>query len=290
MYERQLEEAITIISELIPTSIRMSTPLALAGLGGIYSERSGVVNIALEGIMLMSAFGYVIGTSASGSIWIGLIAGIGCGVAIALVHAIASISFRADQIVSGIAINFLAIGVTEFLGRNATSQRVEGLNQWDLPLIGSYSWLIYVTLFLMVASNVFLFKTPWGLRLRAAGESTEALNTLGLSRARWQYVGVTVSGVFAGLGGCFLVSEAHYFTKGMTAGRGYVALAAVIFGNWSPYRMAAACLLFGFANAIELANRWQIPPQLLQCLPYLLTMVVLVGVIGKSRPPASLGR
>ena len=268
----------------------MSTPLALTGLGGIFSERSGVVNIALEGIMLMSAFGYVIGTSVFESTWIGLIAGIGCGIAIALVHAIASISFRADQIVSGVAINFLAIGVTEFLGRNATSQRVEGLNQWDLPLIGSYSWLIYGTLFLTVASNVFLFKTPWGLRLRAAGESTEALNTLGLSRACWQYVGVTVSGVFAGLGGCFLASEAHYFTKGMTAGRGYVALAAVIFGNWSPYRMAAACLLFGFANAIELANRWQIPPQLLQCLPYLLTMVVLVGVIGKSRPPASLGR
>ena len=268
----------------------MATPLTLAGLGGIYSERSGVVNIALEGIMLVSAFGYVTGTSVSGSTWIGLIVGICCGTSIALVHAIASISFRANQIVSGVAINFLAVGITEFFNRNATSQRVEGLNHWNLSLIGSYSCLVYLTLLLMVGSHVFLFKTPWGLRLRAAGESTEALNTLGLSRAWWQYVGVTVSGVFAGLGGCFLASEAHYFTKGMTAGRGYVALAAVIFGNWSPYKMAAACLLFGFANALELASRWDIPSQLLQCLPYLLTMVVLVGVIGKSKPPASLGK
>ena len=289
-FGRQPEEASTIISELIPITIRMSTPLTLAGLGGIFSERSGVVNIALEGIMLMSAFGYVIGTGASDSTWIGLIIGICCGTVIALIHAIASISFRVDQIVSGVAINFLAFGVTEFLSGNATSQRVEGLNQWNFPLIGSYSCLVYVTILLMVGSHVFLFKTPGGLRLRAAGESTEALNTLGLSRAWWQYVGVTASGVFAGLGGCFLASEAHYFTKGMTAGRGYVALAAVIFGNWSPYRMVAGCVLFGFTNALELANRWQIPSQLLQCLPYLLTMVVLVGVIGKSKPPASLGK
>ena len=289
MYGRRAKEAVTIIFELIPTTIRMSTPLTLAGLGGIFSERSGVVNIALEGIMLVSAFGYVIGTSASDSAWTGLIVGIGFGAAIALVHAIASISFRSDQIVSGVAINFLAIGVTEFLNRNATSPRVEGLNQWNLPLIGSFSCLVYLTLLLMVGSHLFLFKTPWGLRLRAAGESTEVLNALGLSRARWQYVGVMASGVLAGLGGCFLASEAHYFTKRMTAGRGYVALAAVIFGSWNPYKMGAACLLFGFANALELASRWQIPPQLLQCLPYLLTMIVLVGVIGKSKPPASLG-
>ncbi len=267
----------------------MSTPLALAGLGGIYSERSGVVNIALEGMMLISAFGYVIGTSASGSAWNGLIVGIGFGTAFALVHAIASISFRADQIVSGVAINFLAIGVTEFLNRRATSTRVEGIDEWNLPLIGSYSCLVYLTLLLMVGTHIFLFKTPWGLRLRAAGESTEALNTLGLSRAQWQFVGVIASGVLAGLGGCFLASEAHYFTKGMTAGRGYVALAAVVFGNWYPYKTVAACLLFGFASALEVADRWQIPSQLLQCLPYLLTMVVLVGVIGKSKPPASLG-
>ena len=130
----------------------------------------------------------------------------------------------------------------------------------------------------------------WGLRLCAAGESTEALDALGLSRSRQQYIGVVISGILAAAGGCFLASEAHYFTKGMTAGRGYVALAAVIFGKWKPLGAGAACLLFGFASALELANLWNIPPQLLNSLPYLLTMIVLVGVIGKATPPASLGR
>ena len=130
-----------------------------------------------------------------------------------------------------------------------------------------------------------------GLRLSAAGESTEALDALGLSRSRQQYLGVVISGLLAGIGGCLLASEAHYFTKGMTAGRGYVALAAVIFGKWKPLGSGAACLrLFGFASALELANRWHIPPQLLNSLPYLLTMIVLVGVIGKANPPSELGQ
>jgi simple sugar transport system permease protein len=279
-----------MIFELIPTTIRMSTPLALAALGGIYSERSGVVNIGLEGMMLMGAFGYVIGTPMLGSTWGGLIIGIGCGGAIALLHAIASISFRADAIVSGVAVNLMAVGITEFFIRGATSQRVAGLPQWGLPWLGSYAFIVYLTLLLVIMSQVFLFKTPWGLRLCVAGESTEALNALGLSRARWQYLGVLISGLLAGAGGCFLASEAHHFTKGMTAGRGYVALAAVIFGKWKPLRAGTACLLFGFANALKLANRWQIPSQLLDSFPYLLTIIVLVGFIGKSNPPASLGK
>lgn len=279
-----------MIQNLIPTTIRMSTPLALAALGGTYSERSGVVNIALEGMMLMGAFGYVTGTEATRSTWLGLVIGIGFGVAIALLHAVASITFRADQIVSGVAINLLTIGITEFLGRGATSRRVEGLSQWNLPLIGAYAFIVYLTPLLVIASQILLFKTVWGLRLCAAGESTEALDALGLSRSRWQYVGVIISGILASAGGCFLASEAHYFTKGMTAGRGYVALAAVIFGKWKPLGSGAACLLFGFASALELANRWQIPPQLLNSLPYLLTMIVLVGVIGRAVPPASLGK
>ena len=276
--------------ELIPTTIRMATPLALAALGGIYSERSGVVNIGLEGMMLMGAFGYVIGTPMLGSTWGGLIIGIGCGGAIALLHALASISFRADAIVSGVAVNLLAVGITELFIRGATSQRVAGLHQWRLPWLGNYAFIVYLTLLLVIVSQVFLFKTPWGLRLCVAGESTEALNALGLSRTRWQYIGVLISGLFAGAGGCFLASEAHHFTKGMTAGRGYVALAAVIFGKWKPLRAGTACLLFGFANALKLANRWQIPSQLLDSFPYLLTIIVLVGFIGKSNPPASLGK
>ncbi|MCH8294995.1 ABC transporter permease [Candidatus Poribacteria bacterium] len=191
-----------MIFDLIPTTIRMSTPLILTALGGIYSERSGVVNIALEGMMLMGTFGYVMGTQVSASTWLGLTIGMSFGAAIA------AITFRADQIVSGVAINLLAVSVTEFLGRNATSQRVEGMT-----LIGGYSFIVYLTPLLVVMSEIFLFRTPYGLRLCAAGESTNVLHGLGLSRKRWQYFGVLVSGIFAAVGGCFLASEAHYFTK-----------------------------------------------------------------------------
>ena len=266
----------------------MSTPLAYAALGGIYSERAGVINLALEGMMLIGAFGYVVGTQSSGSTWIGLLVGISFGLAMALLHAIATVTFQAEQVVTGIGINILALGITEYL--LPTSQQVGGLPHWKLPLIGSYSFIVYLLPVFMIASHMLLFKTPWGLRLRAAGESTEALAALSLSRRKWQYLGILLSGLLAGIGGCFLASEVHYFTKGMTAGRGYLALAAVIFGNWRPLSGVSACFLFGFATALELANRWNIPGQLLHSLPYILTMVVLVGFVGTSRPPASLGK
>ena len=277
-----------MVLELIPSTLRMATPLGFAALGGIYSERAGVINLALEGMMLIGAFGYVIGTQGSGSIWIGLLVGISFGIAMALLHAIATVTFHAEQVVTGIGINILALGITEYL--LPPSEQVGGLPHWQLPLIGSYSFIVYLLPVLMVASHVFLFKTPWGLRMRAAGESTEALAALSLSRAKWQYLGILLSGLLAGTGGCFLASEVHYFTKGMTAGRGYLALAAVIFGNWRPLSGVSACFLFGFATALELANRWNIPGQLLHSLPYILTMVVLVGFVGTSRPPASLGK
>ena len=277
-----------MVLELIPSTLRMATPLGFAALGGIYSERAGVINLGLEGMMLIGAFGYVIGTQGSGSIWIGLLTGIGFGVALALLHAVATVTFHADQVVTGIGINILALGITEYL--SPTPKQIGGLPHWQLPFIGSYSFIVYLLPVLMVASHILLFKTPWGLRLRAAGESTEALAALSLSRAKWQYLGILLSGLLAGTGGCFLTSEVHYFTKGMTAGRGYLALAAVIFGNWRPLNGVSACFLFGFATALELANRWNIPGQLLHSLPYILTMVVLVGFVGTSRPPASLGK
>jgi simple sugar transport system permease protein len=276
--------------DLIPATIRMSTPLVLASLGGVFSERSGVVNIALEGIMLIGAFGYVVGARVFSNPWLGLLIGVGFGGLMALLHAVASISLRAEPIVSGVAINLLAIGLTEFLGRNATSQRVEGLSQWRLPLFGAYSFIVYLTPLVVIASHVFIFKTVWGLRLCAAGESTEALDASGLKRSNWQYIGVMLSGLLASIGGCLLAADAHYFTRSMTAGRGYVALAAVIFGKWKPIGSSAACVLFGFAGALQLASPWRIPPQFLNSLPYLLTMIVLVSVVGKARPPAGLGR
>ena len=277
-----------MIFELIPSTLRMATPLGFAALGGIYSERAGVINLALEGMMLIGAFGYVIGTQASGSVWIGLLVGISFGLVLALLHAVATITFQAEQIVTGVGINILALGITEYL--LTTSEQVGGIPHWQLPLIGSYGFIVYLLPVLMVISHLFLFKTPWGLRLRAAGESTEALEALSLSRVKWQYFGVLFSGILAATGGCFLASEVHYFTKGMTAGRGYLALAAVIFGNWRPLSGVAACFLFGFATALELANRWNIPGQLLNSLPYILTMIVLAGLVGTSRPPASLGK
>lgn len=277
-----------MILDLIPSTLRMTTPIGYAVLGGIYSERSGIINLALEGIMLMGAYGYVIGAHASGSAWVGLSAGIGLGVIIALFHAVATITFHAEQIVTGIAINLLALGITEYF--IPTTERVAGLPDIGLPFIGSYSMLVLLLPILMVVSHVFIYFTPWGLRLRAAGESTEALNTLSLSRAKWQYVGVILSGIFAGIGGCFLVSDVHYFTKGIIGGRGYVALAAVIFGNWRPLYGVAACLLFGFASSLDLIDGLNIPDQLLRIIPYVLTMVVLAGIVGRSRPPAALGK
>ncbi len=276
------------IIDLIPSTIRMTTPLGFAALGGIYSERSGVINIALEGLMLIGAYGYVVGTQTTGSAWMGLFVGIGLGILFALIHAVATITFHAEQIVTGVAINILAIGITDYL--TPAYERVEGLPEWKLPVIGTYSFLVFLVPIIMLTSHILLFKTPWGLRLRAAGESTEALKTLSLSRANWQFFGVIMSGILASIGGCFLASDVHYFSEGMTAGRGYVALAAVIFGNWRPIFGVAACLLFGFASSLELADLWNIPDQVLKIIPHVLTMIVLAGLVGKSRPPAALGK
>ena len=277
-----------MILQLIPSTIRKATPLGFAALGGICSERTGVVNIALEGMMLIGAYGYTIGANVSNSAWIGLAIGISFGIGLALMHAVATITFRAEQIVTGVAINILALGIIEYLV--PTSERVVGLPKLKLPIIGAYTVLVYIVPILMVASHIMLYKTAWGLRLRAAGHSTEALKTLSLSRSKWQYTGVILSGLFASIGGCFLVSDVNRFTKGIIGGRGYVALAAVIFGNWRPIYGVLACLLFGFADSLELIQQWNIPDQLIKSFPYILTMVVLAGLVGKSRPPAALGK
>lgn len=277
-----------MILQLIPITIRKATPLGFAALGGIYSERSGVVNIALEGLMLIGAYGYTIGVNVSDSAWIGLAIGIGFGILLALLHAVATITFQAEQIVTGVAINILALGIVEY--SVPTTERITGLPKLELPFIGSYSILVYIVPILMIVSHTILFKTAVGLRLRAAGNSTEALKILSLSRAKLQYIGVILSGILASMGGCFLVSEVNRFTEGIIGGRGFVALAAVIFGNWRPIYGVLACLLFGFADSIELIQRWNIPDQLIKSFPYILTMVVLAGLVGKSRPPDALGK
>jgi len=292
---------------VLDSALRMATPLILASLGGLFSERSGVVNIALEGILLTGAFASIVATYYTGNPWAGVFAGVFAGILVSLIHAIVSIVFKADQIVSGVAINLLAMGLTQFLtwiiwGSSANSPPVQGMAHWSLPetwgpvargvntVIGHYPPLVYVALALVAVSHVVLFRTPFGLRLRATGEHPEAVDTLGVSVHAMRFAGVLMSGAFAGLGGAFLALNTHQFVKNMSAGRGFIALAAMIFGKWNPVGAFAACLLFGYAEAVQMGLQGQaVPTQFVQMIPYLLTMVALAGFVGRSRPPASLG-
>jgi len=293
---------------VLDSALRMATPLILAALGGLFSERSGVVNIALEGILLTGAFASIVATHFTGDPWLGVLAGIFAGVLVSLIHAVVSIIFKADQIVSGVAINLLAMGLTQFLmwiiwGSSANSPPVQGMNHWALPeawgpvargvnaVVGHYPPLVYVALALVAVSHVVLFRTPFGLRLRATGEHPEAVDTLGVSVRAMRFAGVLMSGALAGLGGAFLALNTHQFVKNMSAGRGFIALAAMIFGKWNPVGALGACLLFGYAEAVQMGLQGQaVPTQFVQMIPYLLTMVALVGVIGRSRPPAASGK
>jgi simple sugar transport system permease protein len=293
---------------VLDSALRMATPLALAALGGMFSERSGVINIGLEGILLTGAFASVLATWATGDPWAGAGAGVFAGVLIALLHAVVSVTFRADQIVSGVAINLFAMGATQFLtwivwGSSANSPPVAAMQHWTLPeswggvasavnpVLGHYPPLVLVALALVAAAHVVLFRTPFGLRLRATGEHPEAADTLGISVRKMRFSGVVLSGALAGLGGAFLALNTHQFVKNMSAGRGFIALAAMIFGKWTPLGALGASLLFGFAEAVQMGLQGRaVPTEFVQMIPYVLTMVALVGVIGRSRPPAAVGK
>jgi ABC-type uncharacterized transport system permease subunit len=290
------------------SAVRMATPLILAALGGLFSERSGVVNIALEGILLTGAFASVLVTYATGDPWVGAAAGALAGVLVSAIHAVVSITFKADQIVSGVAINLLAMGATQFLtwiiwGSSANSPPVAGMAHWSLPaswggaaavvsaVIGHYPPLVYITLAGVGISHLVLWRTAFGLRLRSVGEHPEAADTLGISVVRMRFAGVLISGALAGLGGAFLALNTHQFVKNMSAGRGFIALAAMIFAKWNPVGALGACLLFGYAEAVQMGLQGRgIPTQFVQMIPYVLTMVALVGVIGRARPPAASGK
>jgi len=286
----------------------MATPLVLTALGGMFSERSGVINIGLEGILLTGAFASVLATWATGDPWAGAGAGVFAGVLVALLHAVVSITFRADQIVSGVAINLFAMGATQFLtwivwGSSANSPPVAAMAHWTLPeswgglasavnpVLGHYPPLVLVALACVAVAHVVLFRTPFGLRLRATGEHPEAADTLGISVRRMRFSGVLLSGALAGLGGAFLALNTHQFVKNMSAGRGFIALAAMIFGKWTPLGALGASLLFGYAEAVQMGLQGRaVPSEFVQMIPYVLTMVALVGVIGRSRPPAAVGK
>ncbi len=287
----------------LAATLRISVPYALAALGAAFSERGGVINIALEGIMLVGALAYVLGAHATGSPWIGAGCAVIAGVATAALHALVTVTFRADQITSGLGINLLAAGLTRFVLKqvfhsSSNSSRVVGFEGFSVPGILGVpglgpvfaSPLVLLTLALIGAGHWLLFRSVFGLRLRAAGERPESLTTLGLSVAAQRTQGVLISGALAGLAGAWLASEQHSFTDGMTSGRGYIALAAMIVGKWSPIGGAAACLLFGAAEALQITLQGSaFPSELLQMLPYLVTMLALAGFIGRAIPPRSVG-
>jgi simple sugar transport system permease protein len=282
---------------LIWSTIRLSTPLILAALGGLFSERSGVVNIALEGMMLAGAFTAAAVTFATGSPWLGLIGAIAAGVAVAAIHAVACIRYRADHVVVGTAINILMIGLPGFLSgafflsSGATPQLpIEQLIP-RAPIVLAFSFV--------PLSWYVLYRTAFGLRLRAVGENPEAADAAGINVAKIRYSGVLLSGALAAIGGAYLsIGQSSLFTRNMTSGRGFIALAALIFGKWRPVQTLLACLFFGFTEAVtiqmqgvvKLPSGADIPVQFIQMVPYVLTIVVLAGFIGHSRPPRALGR
>jgi simple sugar transport system permease protein len=292
----------------IDSGLRMATPLIFAALGGMFSERSGVVNIGLEGILLSGAFASVLATDLTGDPWAGVVAGMLAGLLVSLVHAVVSVTFRADQIVSGVAINLFAMGETQFgtwlvWGSSANSPAVAAMRHWSIPeglgavsrwvnaVIGHYPPLVYIAIVAVVVSHIALFHTPFGLRLRATGEHPKAADTLGINVRAMRYAGVLLSGLLAGAGGAFLALNTHQFVKNMSAGRGFIALAAMIFGKWTPGGALAACLLFGYAEAVQMGLQGRgVPSQFVQMIPYVLTMVALVSVIGRARPPAAVGK
>lgn len=289
------------ISLLITQTMLISVPLMLAALGGVSSERSGVVNIALEGILLTGAFAAATVGWASGSATLGVCAGISAGIAIALIHAALSISLRADQIISGLAINLFVAGATEY-GANvvwpgAGSRTLPPLAVFrptGIDVLDTLSGrpLVLIAFLLVFAMRFLLERTVFGLRQRAVGENPAAADTLGVSVFRVRVASVALSGALAGLGGAWLAFNVGQFQDGMSAGKGYIAMAAVVFGKWSPLGATAACLLFGFSEALAAAmERWQVPfpSELIGTLPYVLTIVALVGVVGRAKAPRALG-
>ncbi len=284
----------------------------------MFSERSGVVNIGLEGMMLMGAYFGAYGADVTNSWVAGLFIGVVSGAALAFIHGIFSIHLRADQIVSGTAVNFIALGLTGYLynqhyGNNGTPNDLPaipdvnlkflshipptGLGNFLYNSIGQLNLMVWLSLLLLPIAYVVMFKTPVGLRIRSVGEHPKAADTLGISVYGTRYAAVTLSGALAALGGVFLsIGFVNSFTENMTAGRGFIALAALIFGGWRPFGAFAAALLFGFSSALAArlpdlsASESAAWPVLFQTLPYVLTLIAVAGVIGRSIPPAAIGR
>ena len=300
-------DRVFVWSALIAGMLRFATPLVFGAMGGILSERSGVINIGLEGMMLTGAFFGIFGADLFGSWFVGILVGVAAGALMGLVHAFVSIRLRADQVVSGTGINILAIGITGYVfiyhyGDQGTPADVSRVPNVTLPLIedipfigeaiGRMNLLTWAALLLVPILSVYLFRTRGGLRLRSIGEKPRAADSVGLPVLRTRYLAVTASGALAAIGGVYLSTAlVGSFNEQMTAGRGFIALAAVIFGSWRPFGALAGACLFGFSTALaqRLPAFSESSAVLFQALPYVLTLVVVAGVIARSRPPAAIG-
>lgn len=294
---------------LLSAALRLSVPILFAALGGMFSERSGVVNIGLEGIMLTGAFAGVVGSYFTGSQWLGALVAMLSGVALAALFALITVKVQINQIVSGIAINLLAVGLTSFFFRalfgitttpitvNAFAPvSIPGLS--SLPFVGevlfSQTALVYIAFLLVPVSWFILYKTSWGLSIRTVGEHPTAADTVGIPVNRVRTLCVLASGALAGLGGAFLsLGQFNMFVDNMISGRGFIAVAAVIFGRWNPKGILVASLIFGVADALQIRLQTagvEIPYQFLLMFPYLLTVVALTGIVGKTVAPKALGK
>lgn len=289
---------------LFAATLRMATPLVYASLGGIFSERVGIVNIALEGMMLTGAFFGVLATFGTGNPWLGVLTSVLAGGLLGLLHALLTVKFAGNQIVSGTGINLFALGFTAYMsqiiwGSRGASPSVQGLGPISIPLlrdlpvvgeiIGNQTPLVYIGLVIVVLSYILLFKTPAGLRIRAVGEHPAAADTTGVNVYKTKYLCVMLSGMLAGLGGAFLsLGHLDLFVLGMTGGRGFIALAAMILGGWTPFGALGASLLFGFADALQmrLQSVGALPSQIVLIIPYVLTVLVLAGFVRKRLPPS----
>lgn len=312
---------LTIVVQILDSTLRLATPLLFACLAGLFSERAGIFDIGLEGKMLASAFMAASVAAFTGNVWVGLAGGLAASFALAMLHGAASITFRGNQLISGVAINFLASGLTVIIGESwfslgGRTPQLEGSARFreitlpfaeslkDVPIFGpiyhelisGHTILVYLGLLTVFATWWVLFRTRFGLRLRAVGENPEAVDTAGISVNRMRFAAVGICGALCGLAGAYLaMGLSAGFVKEMSAGRGFIALAALIFAKWRPGYALMACLLFGLLEAV--GNRYQnidiagiqIPVQFMQALPYILTVVILAGFVGKAIPPRAGG-
>ena len=315
-------DVLTDLLTVLDSTMRLSTPLLLACLAGLFSERAGIFDIGLEGKMLAAAFFSAAFAYVTGNVWLGLAAGIGASILLSLLHGVASITFRGNQLISGVAINFLAAGMTVLIAQswfkqggrtpalisggrfeNITLPFADALNV--IPIIGPFynevvsghTILVYVALLMVPLTWWVLLRTRFGLRLRAVGEAPEAVDTAGVSVIGMRYSAVIICGVLCGIAGAYMATGLQAgFVKDMTAGRGYIALAALIFAKWRPWYALSSCLLFGFLQAVALRPDlikgylgFEVQVQLLDALPYILTVVILAGFVGKAIPPRAGG-